>query len=164
MLAFFFHKFIRYIQVISISSQYKELKMARQETIDFFRQCDDPEAGCFATDPDMYEAMAAGSDLLVKGNDQQAAVAATRAGIAGEPFESVAFTPASLKITRTYDLRDLDGEPQSVITGQVVIEGNEQVSVAALERAGGIERRRLQIARCAFQCGVNPGCPLVIRG
>lgn len=135
--------------------------MTHPQTEQLLSHCAEPERGCFASDPDALEAMIYYGDSVITADMRSVAAAATEAGIAGIPFEDIAYAPARLDILSMETTVGINGKEIEYANGRVgTSETLERIEEPA-EDATDVERMKYRVARSAYACGSCAiGCPI----
>jgi hypothetical protein len=120
--------------------------MANPEQERILAQCEQPDSGCFASDPGSLDALDGFHDSLVRANLESAIDSAARAGIEGVPLEGRMYKTKKLKPNRFgSEIRGGGSRP-------IISEGsNDHVDIA-----------RHRLAACAHACGAAALCPFLI--
>lgn len=134
----------------------KAFGMVDRRTASTFSECNNPEAGCFASDPGAFEAMLFMDDSIVRSNYQRIAAAADKAGHNGTPLDEATYRPATFETIGSFrSSESIDGFG---VMGN--IGSGETQSVGDLLIADNSTEAR--IAKCAYVCGrIGVGnCPI----
>ena len=134
--------------------------MADPRTAEHFIGCLDPSTGCFASEPDLFEMMQLGPDAGIRSNDQSAVGGAIEAARDGLTFEEATFRPIRLDVEEASYVSE-SGDESTFNKGTLVADDNRR-NIQALTDGSTLDRRRVRMARCAFQCASNPGCPIMM--